>query len=70
MGNKLDEIGGARWRKKRWVITIYFDLFAIFESDRGGHEARAFGEVEGVGQVGRKVPGIKFQWARRMGVVK
>jgi hypothetical protein len=29
-----------------------------------------FGEEEGEGQVGRKVPGINFQGARWMGVVK
>ena len=27
---------------KLQVITIDFDLFTIFESDRGGHEAWAF----------------------------
>jgi len=44
---RLEGHNGAKLR----IITIGFDLFAIFESDRGGHEARAFGEVEGDGQV-------------------
>lgn len=52
------------------VITIDFDLFAIFESDRGGHEARAFGEVEGGGQMERKMSGINLRWPRLMGIVK
>lgn len=43
---RLEGHNGAKSR----IITIDFDLFAIFESDRGGHEARAFGEVEGDGQ--------------------